>query len=317
MKSPLILLLLVLSTSGVFAKESERVQGEDGVTLVRDFYDDGTMKLLTRLNPDGSLQAKLYYAPGGIPLHIDFYDEEKHVRQIDWFKSDGTPLRRDDFDEKGNVSFARTYTYEGRASNDDNLKRIHMAFVLPKIQIGFDTDPVWHVLVIQPRLPVATVGFQIKNPTDEDGPDSTNLGVLLFDTSTEEGKKAFEDAINKDSNGSVEKTKSGEWEQWAFSAKQDHGKVAKGGDPSKWKDAQYPEGQEPPEYRIIKTFKKTENMTVMILLAWPRLAKNPPDYDKKMGQVLDTLRNSTAVEEKLKQSPLAEPEPTPTPAKKK
>jgi hypothetical protein len=56
---PLALFALVSLTA--LAKEPERIKAAGGQTIIKEFYDDGTIKTITRLNPDGSLLGTLFH----------------------------------------------------------------------------------------------------------------------------------------------------------------------------------------------------------------------------------------------------------------
>lgn len=75
------------------AKEPERIKAAGGQTIIKAFYDDGTIKTITRLNPDGSLLGVLHHTPKGVPTHADYYDDKKRIRRKVFYRADGTIAR--------------------------------------------------------------------------------------------------------------------------------------------------------------------------------------------------------------------------------
>jgi hypothetical protein len=73
-----------------------------GQKIVKDFFSDGTLKSVTRLNPDGSLLGTLYYS-NGVPDHADYFDDQKRVRRRLLYRADGTAQTSREFDEHGKL----------------------------------------------------------------------------------------------------------------------------------------------------------------------------------------------------------------------
>ncbi len=107
-----IILLLAIADCGAAAKDTERVPAADGAMIVRDFYDDDSLKTVSRLDRDRNLLGTLCYAPKGIPLHLDYFDAGKHVTKTLIYNADGVPNRQQHFDDKGAIVFVETFTYE-------------------------------------------------------------------------------------------------------------------------------------------------------------------------------------------------------------
>ena len=85
------------------AKDPERIKASGGQTIIKEFYDDGIIKSITRLHPDGSLLGILHHTPKGIPTHADYYDDKKRVRRTLYYREDGIAKTAKEFDEHGKV----------------------------------------------------------------------------------------------------------------------------------------------------------------------------------------------------------------------
>src|SRR4051812_35870165 len=81
------------------AKDPERIKSASGQTIIKEFYDDGIVKTVTRLHPDGSLLGILYHTRKGVPTHADFYDDKKRIRRTLFYREGGTAKNAKEFDE--------------------------------------------------------------------------------------------------------------------------------------------------------------------------------------------------------------------------
>src|ERR1700733_2210199 len=114
MKSRLLIVTLSLALLGtVSGKEPERIKAAGGQTVIKGFYDDGTVKTITRLNPNGSLLGILYNTPKGVPTHADYYDDNKKVRRRVFYREAGTPKSAKEFDGHGKVVLEQEHDRAG------------------------------------------------------------------------------------------------------------------------------------------------------------------------------------------------------------
>ena len=72
-----------------------------GRKIVKDYFANGTLKSVTRLNPDGSLLGTIYYS-NGVPDHADYY-HQKRLRLTLLYRADGTAKTSREFDEHGKL----------------------------------------------------------------------------------------------------------------------------------------------------------------------------------------------------------------------
>ena len=139
------------------------------------------------------------------------------------------------------------------------------AFVEMKIltnegYVGFTVEDNWTILSMQPKLPIATVLFQIPNQADSGTPDSTNLVIVFYQNSSQEAQKSFNEPITKYGEDQIKLTEIEDWKIYSQKAKQE-GVV----------------------YTIIDAKRKNlAEVSVYIRIAWPHLEENSNDYNIKM-----------------------------------
>ena len=104
------------------AKDPERIKSDGGQTIIKEFYEDGTLKTVTRLHPDGRLLAILYNTPKGIPTHVDYYDDQKRVRRTEFFRPDGSVHTRKEFDEHHKIVLEQEFDSDGNVTKQTNPK---------------------------------------------------------------------------------------------------------------------------------------------------------------------------------------------------
>lgn len=113
---------LALLACHALAKEPERVPAAGGQTIIREFYDDGALKTVTRIRADGSLVGIFYYTPQGVPSHLDYHDDQKRVRRIDYYRADGTAHTRKEFDEHGKIVLIQELDTDGNVTKETKPK---------------------------------------------------------------------------------------------------------------------------------------------------------------------------------------------------
>jgi hypothetical protein len=104
------------------AKDPERIKSAGGQTIIKEFYDDGTLKTVTRLHPDGRLLGILYHTPKGVPTHFDYYDDKKHIRRTLYYREDGTAKSAKEFDEHGKAVLEQELDSEGNVTKETKPK---------------------------------------------------------------------------------------------------------------------------------------------------------------------------------------------------
>jgi antitoxin component YwqK of YwqJK toxin-antitoxin module len=120
MKTHLLLLTILLAVIyHASGKEPERMKAAGGQTIIKAFYDDGTINTVTRLNPDGSLLGILHHTAKGVPTRADYYDDHKRVRRTLYYRPDGTPKSAKEFDEHGKTVSQQEFDAAG------NVKKGH------------------------------------------------------------------------------------------------------------------------------------------------------------------------------------------------
>lgn len=274
----LIILFVAIAAFRAAARDPERVQAGDGKTIVREFSDDDSLKSVSHFDAKGELLDTLYYAPTGIPTHLDSFDDRKCVTSTQTLKDDGTPIGKYHFDEHGNTVFVESFTFkDGKGAADSLPATDRLKFLTTAGNISFTVDGAWKIMTLQPQLPIATVGFQIQNPADESAPDSTNFAVSLYDASSDPASKAAKKALGgllvKGSDVKVKKTRHGDWEQWSYPGKQDKTSC-----------------------QVLDADKKIGGVIVGLRLAWPKLPKKPANYDASMEAIFLSVLDSVAEE---------------------
>ena len=123
MKHHLLLLLFVaLLAWHAHGKDPERIKTASGQTIIKEFYDDGTLKTVTRLHPDGSLLGILHHSLKGIATHADYYDDKKRIRRTLCYRDDGTARAVKEFDEQGKVVLEQELDRDGNVTKETKPK---------------------------------------------------------------------------------------------------------------------------------------------------------------------------------------------------
>jgi hypothetical protein len=135
--------------------------------------------------------------------------------------------------------------------------------------VAFMVSQDWGVISMQSKLPVANAVFKLPNAAEEETPDSTNLALLLYDSS-ERGRAAFDAPLKQLGDAAPEAESLGEWQIYRQKAKQ--------GDTM---------------YSILDAKRDhVADVSVKIRLAWPHLAANVADYDTLMESIFRAFLNS-------------------------
>jgi hypothetical protein len=121
----------------------------------------------------------------------------------------------------------------------------------------------WKVLDMQTKAPKTSAIFQIKNSADEGTADSTNLGILTFETNSPEATATFEKMAAKHRAEASARSKHGAWQ--LFSRQAPQGKTM---------------------YQTRYAVRDVPGAHVFVTFAWPQLSRNPPRYNAQMEATL-------------------------------
>ena len=136
-------------------------------------------------------------------------------------------------------------------------------------RIQFTVPGEWKVIASRSDASRTMFAFQILNPADEGTSDSTNLVLVAYNLNQPSEKESFEvKESQRGPNATNQKLVDG-WDCSTFSAKQ--------------KRTNYV------DWDCTRVVGQTG---VFVRLAWPRLPRNAPDYDKSMEESLSDVLKS-------------------------
>jgi hypothetical protein len=140
---------------------------------------------------------------------------------------------------------------------------VDLSVVTSRGYVTYTVPGDWKVLDMYTKAPKTSAIFQINNPADEGTPDSTNLGVLTFETNSPEATATFQKMAAKYRAEASARGKHGAWKVFSCQAPQArtmyHGRYA---------------------------IRDVPGAHVFVTFAWPQLPRNPPDYDRRMEATL-------------------------------
>lgn len=126
--------------------------------------------------------------------------------------------------------------------------------------VSFAAGRDWPVLLMEPKLPVATAVFQLPNPAEQGTPDSSNLVLMLCAPHSEKGRAAYGAPVQQYGEMAPREESFHGWTIYRQKAKQD-GTI----------------------YTILDAKREgIADVSVKVRLAWPHLAANSSTYDKDM-----------------------------------
>jgi hypothetical protein len=140
---------------------------------------------------------------------------------------------------------------------------VDLSVITTKGYVTYTVGGDWKVLDMQTKAPKTSAIFQISNPADEATRDSTNLGILTFETNSADATATFEKmAANHRAEAST-RSKHGAWH--LFSRQAPQGKTM---------------------YHAKYAVRDVPGAHVFVTFAWPQLPRNPPNYDAQMEATL-------------------------------
>jgi uncharacterized secreted protein with C-terminal beta-propeller domain len=124
----------------------------------------------------------------------------------------------------------------------------------------------WKVIMDKPGFPIAMCVFQIPNPADVGGRESTNVVTASYAA----GSKQAQDTLA---------TTKGRFVKTNLRTSQQAG----------WDVESYSEIQGTTRYRILDGTKVQSDKTLFVRMAWPTLPGNSPGYDAEMQRAFGNL----------------------------
>jgi hypothetical protein len=137
---------------------------------------------------------------------------------------------------------------------------VNTKIVTPKGYVAFTVGDDWKVVQLQSKTPVATAVYQLPNPADEKTAESTNVVLILYDLSTERGKRRFDMPLP------------------TYGENQPAGNQFDG-----WTVFRQTGIQNDIEYTILDARReKVGDVAATVRVAWPHLAGNAKGFDENM-----------------------------------
>lgn len=132
--------------------------------------------------------------------------------------------------------------------------------VTPQGHVAFAVGDDWKVVQMQTRMPVATAVYQVPNPADEKTSESTNVVIILYDLSTDRGRRRFNIPLpTYGEKKPAESTQEG------------------------WTVFRQTGTQNDVQYTILDARRdKIGDVAASVRVAWPHLPGNAKGYDERM-----------------------------------
>jgi hypothetical protein len=124
----------------------------------------------------------------------------------------------------------------------------------------------WKVLVDKPGLAISISVFNIPNPADPTGKESTNVVTAGYATNSPEAQDALAATKGRFVKTNLRTSRQGDWDVES-----------------------YAEIQGTTRYRILDGTKVFAHKTLFVRVAWPVLPRNSPGYDAEMQRAFDKL----------------------------
>jgi hypothetical protein len=140
---------------------------------------------------------------------------------------------------------------------------VDLSVITTKGYVTYTVGGDWKVLDMQTKAPKTSAIFQVRNLADEGTSDSTNLGILTFETNSPEATATFHKLAAKQRADASSRGKQGAWELFRRDAPQ--GKTM---------------------YHVRYAVRDVPGAHVLVTFAWPQLPRNPPGYDAQMDATL-------------------------------
>jgi hypothetical protein len=136
---------------------------------------------------------------------------------------------------------------------------IDLSVITSRGYVTYTVPGAWKVFDLQTKAPITSAIFQISNPADRGTPDSTNLGILTYETNSPEATATFEKVVAKRRAEASARITHGAWQ--LFSRQAPQGKTM---------------------YKARYAIREVPGAHVLVTFAWPQLPRNPPRYDAQM-----------------------------------
>jgi hypothetical protein len=151
-----------------------------------------------------------------------------------------------------------------RASNLVDLR-----VITTKGYVTYTVGGDWKVLDMQTKAPKTSAIFQLNNPADEGTSDSTDLGILTFETNSPEATATFEKVAAKPRTEASARGRHRAWQLFGRRAPQ--GKTM---------------------YQVRYAIREVPGAHVIVTFSWPQLSRNRPGYDAQMEATFLTFLDS-------------------------
>lgn len=135
----------------------------------------------------------------------------------------------------------------------------------------FSVPADWNVITSKSTSEKTIFAFQIPNPADKSSADSSNLSITATDLKSAQDRDVFREQAPGTNPNAQKKDLAEGWGCSTFSAVQQSNRT---------------------EYVIWDCSRLISNSGVSVRIAWPHLAKNPPDYDRRMEAALVSFLKS-------------------------
>lgn len=130
--------------------------------------------------------------------------------------------------------------------------------------VSLQTPSDWTLVTSKAHRATASALFQIPNPADRGTPDSTSLGLAVYDLGTDAGRADAARAKAKLTSAIRAKHRQGPWVIYR---------------------QRFADDADPVPYTALNARQETPGLVVTVDLSWPKLPDNPADYDAQMEKL--------------------------------
>jgi hypothetical protein len=126
----------------------------------------------------------------------------------------------------------------------------------------------WKVIMDKPGFPISMCVFQIPNPADVGGRESTNVITASYAAGSKQAQDSLASTRGRFVKTNLRTSQQGGWDVESYS-----------------------EIQGTTRYRILDGTKVQSDKTLFVRIAWPTLPGNSPGYDGEMQRAFGNLLN--------------------------
>jgi hypothetical protein len=145
----------------------------------------------------------------------------------------------------------------------------------PKGYVAYTVGDDWKVVQLQSRTPVATAVYQVPNPADEKTSESTNVVLILYDLSTDRGRRRFNIPLPTYGDDKPAESTLNGWAVFRQTGMQNE-----------------------VEYTILDARRdQVGDMAATVRVAWPHLPGNAKGYDEQMEKTFRSFLASVQGQE--------------------